>query len=128
MTAKELAFANAIIAGQGPSEAYATAGYTITSNPRTSARGAQRTLNRPEVQAHIQKARDKLTAKALLTRERKREILGDLAENAKLKPLERVAAIKADNEMTGDNAPIKVNHSGMAEVMDAVRKASKGLK
>jgi|SRR5215217_331948 len=43
-----------------------------------------------------------------LTRQRKREILKGIANDPRKNPMARIAAIKTDNEMTGDNSPIRI--------------------
>lgn len=43
-----------------------------------------------------------------MTRAEKRVLLKKIANDAKKSPMARIAAIKVDNEMTGDNAPVRI--------------------
>lgn len=128
MTAKELAFANAVIAGHGPSAAYRLAGYAEGDAERVAKR-AQVILHRPHVQVMVMGARDKATAKATLSREKKLELLSGraLAAGEDGKKLDQVGikAIEVHNLMTGDNAPEEVNVFGLGDLLTLVRKRSR---
>ena len=51
---------------------------------------------------------EKAEKSLILSRQRKREILGEIAEDRDAKHGERVMAIKTDNQMTGDDAPVRI--------------------
>lgn len=44
----------------------------------------------------------------ILSRLDKRRILGEISRNKGAKDSDRVAAIKTDNQMTGDDAPVRI--------------------
>lgn len=124
LTGKEQAFALRIIAGDQPSVAYAAAGYS-PSHPRITKVAAQRTLNRPAVAAFINEHRAKAAARATFTREQKLERLAQRARNGDMIDRDGIKALEVHNTMTGDNAPTKVHHSGIGEIIAFVRANSK---
>lgn len=107
MTAKQIAFAEAILDGKPPSQAYASA-YVPNRNPAVTKVRAQEVLKHPLVAAYIAKGREKLAKAKLLTRTKKREILFSIASSKTAKAGERVKAIEVDNAMTGDNKPVRI--------------------
>jgi hypothetical protein len=58
---------------------------------------------KPEVKALLADVKE-----AGMNRQRKREILKAIANDSRKSPMARIAAIKVDNEMTGDNAPVRI--------------------
>lgn len=52
---------------------------------------------------------------ASLSRERKRELLKEMAESLEVSARDRIKAIEVDNKMAGDNAPEKHELSGGAD-------------
>lgn len=134
LTAKQEAFARAIVAGKGPSDAY-RGSYDSKSNAAGIARRAQTVLNHPEVQARIHDLRekaDKTVARELgLTRARKRWIIEKFVEKAVISDSvadltpEQLRAMEIDNKMAGHNEPDQVEHSGMGGIMDLIRKAAR---
>lgn len=120
LTPKQQKFADAILDGKGPSDAYRSS-YDTSGKPAVIAVKANEVLNHAGVAAYIAANRKKLQKVALLTRTRKLEILSDIAEGQH-KPTERTNAIKVHNEMTGDNAPQEVNVFGLADLLSLIRK------
>lgn len=58
LTPKQRAFANAIVSGMNPSDAYAHAGYSMRGSAATVAREAQRLLSHPTISLIIEEGRE----------------------------------------------------------------------
>ena len=87
-------------------EAYLQAGWKFS---RDAARAsAAETLAKPSIKAHVAGLRKNQTRKALLTKDRQREILRDMAEDPSAKPLVRIRAIELDAKLAGHFAPDQV--------------------
>jgi len=125
LTAKQRAFAHAVVSGMGNSKAYRSVYNCPTASSITIAKEACALRQHPAVAAYIAELQAKHDRKLHLTRERKREILHEIAENDEVKPSERTKAIEVDNVMTGDNAPQQVQVFGLTELLALVRKGSK---
>lgn len=124
LTAKQRAFANAIAAGAGGSEAYRIA-YNTKGRDKDHASKASKLRRLPHVAAYITHLISKQERRRELNRERKRELLAEAAEDTKAKWPERIKAIEVDNVMTGDNAPEQVNVFGLGDLLQLVRKGNR---
>ena len=122
LTAKQLAFCNAILDGKGPSEAYRTAGYYVGS-PKVVSVKAQEVQNHPLVQQYIQEQRERLEDKRLLSREEKRRWLAKVVRKG-VGRLDRLKAVEIDNRMAGHNAPERVEITDIGDLMERIRKDS----
>lgn len=107
LTPKQLAFAEAILDGKTPSDAYRAA-YDTSGTPATVKVSASRILAHPAIAEYVAKGREKMAKARLLSRTKKREILFTIACNSKARAAERVKAIEVDNAMTGDNKPVRI--------------------
>lgn len=125
LTQKQRAFANYIAEGLNGTEAYRKAYPDTVACDKTCATHACREKKKPHVAAYIASLVAKQEQARFLTRERKREILAQLAEKKACRPGERIKAIEVDNTMTGDNAPQQVQVFGLGELLALVRKKSK---
>jgi hypothetical protein len=123
LTAKQRAFANELAAGIGPSEAYRRA-YNTQAKDNLVAAKAGHLKAKPKLQAYLAELIAAQERKRFLTRERKRERLSQIVENAKEKTGDVIRAIEVDNVMTGDNAPQQVQVFGLSELLAMVRKKS----
>jgi hypothetical protein len=126
LTAKQQAFAHFIADGLEQATAYRKAYDCPNSSPSTVKVEASRTAALPHVAEFIRTLKGQHDQKKFLTRERKREILQEIAESKgeSIRPNERVKAIEVDNIMTGDNAPQQVEVFGLTELLGIVRKGS----
>lgn len=70
LTAKQEAFANAVIAGSSPVEAYREAGYSQRMSKAAQSVQAQKLLNNPNIALKIEEAREKAAEDALWSCER----------------------------------------------------------
>lgn len=68
LTPKQRAFANAIVSGMNPSEAYAHAGYSTRGSAATVAREAQRLLSHPTISLIIERGREDAAKEAQWSR------------------------------------------------------------
>ena len=101
-------FADYLISGIKPSVAFRRTYRNGTPSATTVAREANRIARLPHIAAYIAAALAERRSDVLLTRDKKRLILGDIAQSEQAAPMARIAAVRADNEMTGDNAPVRV--------------------
>jgi hypothetical protein len=98
--AKHELYALARAAGKTGAEAYREAGY---SDDKTGANAGKLTKNHL-IMARMDWLKRQTATARVLTQSRKREICADIAEDPNARHGDRIAAIKADNEMAGDNA------------------------
>lgn len=98
-------FAELVAEGMNYGKAYIeTHGYTGAYPDQMASRLAAN----PKVKALILEIREDLRNRRVITREEKRQILASLARGRKVAPTSRIRAIEVENQMTGDNAPVKV--------------------
>lgn len=108
LTVKQQHFANLVLTGKPYTEAYAEA-YPQSSLSRMALQvEASRLAAHPKVEEYIDAAKAARRKETLLTRDKKRQILGGIALDGRAPDGSRIMAIKVDNEMTGDNAPVRV--------------------
>ena len=108
LTPAQRLFADYVIEGRKQNEAYALA-YPISSLSSGALRvDASRTAALAHVAEYIADALQERRRAVLLTRDVKRQILGSIAHDSKAPKHARILAVKTDNEMTGDNAPVRV--------------------
>lgn len=112
LTPKQLAYALARIEGMKIGEATRAAREAIgaknTLTPGALQVEGSRLENHAKVRAYIEEARQEMRLQTLLTRDKKRMILGGIAQDRRAPHQARIMAVRADNEMTGDNAPVRV--------------------
>lgn len=121
LTKRQEGFAQDVADGMKPAHAYRN-NYTVSGcNANTVSHQAAKMQRHPKVAARIKELKDVTAAVRALSRERKRALLEQFAEDAKAKKGDRISAIKVDNEMTGDNAPQQVQVFGLAELLTLVR-------
>lgn len=106
LTAKEEVFIRAVVAGKSYGDAYRLA-YNATGKPANYRIAAFDILQRPEVAARLRELQERANESAVLTRTEKRAILANIARKASHLNT-RIQAVKVDNEMSGDNAAVKV--------------------
>jgi hypothetical protein len=62
----------------------------------------------PKIRAYIDAALSERRQEVLLTRDKKRQVLGSIALDIREKAPSRIAAIHQDNLMTGDHNPVRI--------------------
>lgn len=120
LTSKQIAFAHYVAEGLTASEAYRRV-YSNRGNTNTTKKEAKEIRNHKGVAAYIEQLRRELKAASQLTREDVLATLDRIICDPDVTPSARVQAVKARNEMTGDNAPVKVNMFGLADLLKLVR-------
>ena len=122
-------FCEFIAAGESQTDAYLKAGFKV---PKTDARKhAARLMTKDDVKARIAELRKPQTKKALLTRDRKREILRDIVEDPKTPVLERIRAMAEDSRMAGhyepDRTEIAVGQRTLLSIKERAAQLSRAL-
>lgn len=108
LTPAQRLFADYVIEGKAKNEAYRLAYPQSSLSPGPLSVEAYRTANLPHVADYIAEALSERRKEVLLTRDKKRQILGSIALDTRAPRSARILAVKTDNEMTGDNAPVRV--------------------
>lgn len=121
LTAKQLRFAHYVAEGLTASEAYRRV-YSSAGTRGTTRDEAYHVRRNPAVSAYIDELRKETKALSALTRDDVLAKLDALICDPDVTPTARVQAIKARNEMTGDNAPIPVNIFGLGDLLKLIRK------
>lgn len=66
-------------------------------------------------------------SEVLLTRDKKRMILGSIAQDERAPDTARIRAVEVDNTMTGDNAPVRIEGEITLHAIFTALKPSTGL-
>ena len=110
MTVKQIKFAHAVVEGLPLRQAYRSC-YPKASIPTCDCEGSKLRKN-PKVSQYIDLLMAPAAEALVYSRQRKRETLFKIGENLipdeHFSGSERIQAIKADNDMTGDNKPVRV--------------------
>ena len=124
ITPKQEKFAQCVADGMSQAEAYRTA-FDVSpgSKPETSQANASRLMADSRISARVYELRNKLSEKALWTREDSVRALKEIADrlSGDEKVSDAVAAIKELNAMHGFNAPAKVELSGELSTQNITR-------
>jgi hypothetical protein len=108
LTPRQLAYALARIEGLNCKESFKKARPDNRLTDAALRTEANKLERNPKVQAFIAEGLAEARREVLLTRDKKRQILGSIALDKKAPRMARIAAVKVDNDMTGDAAPIRV--------------------
>ena len=103
LNSRQESFCAFLAAGSAAGRAYEKAGYLSQGNVADSA--AERLLRNVEIQKRIAELRKPVTKKLLLTKDRKRELLRDIAEDADRPAMVRLRAIEIDAKLAGHFEP-----------------------
>lgn len=109
LTAKQEKFAQCIADGMSQADAYRTAFDAGNMKAETIHKRASELMGNGEVTGRLSVLRERLTVKALWTREQSVAALQNVLDDAP--PAARVAAVRELNLMHGFNEPIKVDHT-----------------
>lgn len=126
LTAKQKAFADALLAGKGNSEAYRSA-YATKASPRLVSTAAARLARNTAVKAYLAEQRAKLSEEDLLTRKDAVAILAKIAKgkdraNGRLAShRDKVAAIAQASRMLGYDSPQKVEMKVEGSLLHRIR-------
>ena len=103
LNARQERFCELVASGNSQTDAWIKAGYNVTRE--VARRNAAESLTKPDIIARVAALRAPQTAAAALTRDRKREILRDIAVNTELTPDVRIRAMAEDSKMAGHYEP-----------------------
>jgi hypothetical protein len=92
-------FAEFVVSGMSATQAYLRAGYKTRGNSAEVC--SSQLLRNPKVGAYVAKLRAPDTAKAVLTKDEKREILADLIRKRKITPSDIVRCMAEDSKLAG---------------------------
>jgi hypothetical protein len=113
MTTRQEKFARNLAKGMSQRQAYRDAYPNARKWKDESVDNKASALARSgEVSARLAELTRKAESKAVMSRQKRLEALSRIAKrNEKSSPKDAIAAIKALNDMTGDNAPVKQEHT-----------------
>lgn len=118
-------FCEFVVAGDSQTDAYVKAGWKVT---RADARcHAARLITNDSIKAHIAVLRKPQTKKAILTKDRKRELMHEIAESKSEKTQDRLRAIELDAKLNGEFAPDRVEVETGPNTLQAVRERAKEM-
>lgn len=103
LTPKQAGYVLARLAGKNQVESFKTADAKNRLSPGALYVAASRMENHPKIRAHIEAGWREARSDVLLTRDKKRMVLGSIALDKSAPDTARIAAIKEDNAMTGDS-------------------------
>jgi hypothetical protein len=112
ITPKQEKFAQSIADGMSQADAYRTAFNCAKSKPQTVVENASRLMANSNISARVAFLREKLSEKALWTREDSVRTLKSVLADGDAKPNDKTAAVKVLNDMHGFNAPTKLEVDG----------------
>lgn len=112
LTAKQEAFAQAVVSGMTQADAYRHAYNPETSTDKTIIENASRTMADSNVSARVKQLQEEIACAALWSRLDSVQTLAEIAKHGEARANEKVAAIKELNSMHGFNAPTKHEVSG----------------
>lgn len=126
LTAKEEAFAQAVVSGKTLSDAYRYV-YSTKANPAVVSVAANRVINRPRIAQRIAQLRDRAARPAVLSRARKLERLAAMLEEQMIPKTaqltaDQIRALEVDNRMQGHNEAEKLKVEGMGSLLQKIRK------
>lgn len=124
ITPKQRAFADALLEGLSPSDAYKRS-YDSRSNNAVIAVRACELKKHPGIQAYMRKQQAKLDRTKGLTRTRKRQKLCDIVMDPNSSTSDVIKAIQTDNRMCGDDRAEPVQSFGLSDLLTIVRQRSK---
>jgi hypothetical protein len=122
ITAKQVAFAEGILAGNTGSESYRRAYNTKGSN-RAVARKAVALMAHSGVAGYISEMRAKLEKPSILDKQKSLELLTDIATSKKgTTTRDRIAAVKQISRMQGFDAPTQIEAKIQGSLLDQIRR------
>lgn len=130
LSIKQQKFCEHIVAGETNAQAYRKAGYAVT-NSNSAEACASRLLGKANIRSRIAELRKPQTHRAMMTRDRKRELLREIAENAAKKDVDRIRAIEVDAKLAGhfepDRQEIELGPKTLLSIKDRAKQVSSSL-
>ncbi len=125
LNSRQERFCAFIAGGKSGSEAYRLAGWNSRNGSERAS--AAKLLAKDNIQFRIAELRKPLTRKLLLSKDRHREILRDIAEDTERPAMVRIRAIEIDAKLAGHFAPDQVVVETGPTTLDAVRERAKAM-
>jgi phage terminase small subunit len=125
LNVRQQRFCEFIVAGESQTDAYLKAGWKV---PRLDAgQHASRLMKYDKIKAKIAALRAPQTKKALLTKDRQREILRDVAEDGARPAMSRLRAIEIDAKLAGYFAPDQMVVETGPKTLEAVKERAAAM-
>lgn len=122
ITAKQIAFAEGILAGNTGSESYRRAYNTRASTKLVSIK-ASRLLANPTVARWLSEMRAKLEKPTILNKQQALELLTEIISTSKgITTRDRIAAMKQLSRMQGFDAPTQIEAKIQGSLLDQIRR------
>lgn len=119
MNIRQERFAELVASGVPASRAYPEAGYS--NRGKNAAAHASRLVENGGVSARIAELRKPVTKKLPLTKDRKREILRDIAEDTERPTMVRLRAVEIDSRLAGHFEPDRVEMDTGPSLLETTR-------
>ena len=124
LTAKQIAYADAVLDGETGSAAYRSAYNTRGSNKVVSVKAAE-LLAHSGVQAYLGTERAKLNKKKIVGREASLQKLGEIINDPKATHTEVIRAIERNAKMQGFDAPQKSEVQVTGSLLQRIRQGKR---
>jgi phage terminase small subunit len=118
-------FCEFIADGESQTDAYLKAGFKVDKG--VARRNAARLMTNADIAARIAELRKPVTKKLLLSKDRKRELLRDIAEDPDRPPMVRIRAIEIDAKLAGHFEADRVEVDSGSFNLDAVRERMRAI-
>jgi hypothetical protein len=112
LTANNIRFCDLVVKGLPGAKAYRIAYAKPKMKPDEAGDRAWRVMSRPHVKEYIEKLRERIRGKILLTVNDRIEILAKLIQDPATKPSDAIRAIEVYTKIAGDHAPTRVEVTG----------------
>lgn len=119
LNSRQKNFCALMAAGSSAGRAYEKAGYESQGNVADSA--AERLMRKVEIKSRIAELREPVTKKLLLSKDRKREILRDIAEDTERPTMVRLRAVEIDAKLAGHFEPDRLDLNPGPKPIDSLR-------
>lgn len=123
LNAREAAFCHQVADGGNQTQSYQAA-YPGKRSDASAAVAANRLLKKDKIKAYLEALQTAETEALVYSRQKKRERLYQIGEALQpgVSPGEQIQAIKVDNDMTGDNKPVRVEGEiTLKGILDALK-------
>lgn len=118
-------FCEGVASGMNGAEAYVYAGYKVS--PSVASVSAYHLLRNPKVEARIAELRIPESTALAMSKDRKREMLMEIAENGENKMQDRLRAIEIDAKLAGHFAAEEMVVEVGSRPIDAIEKRAAGM-
>ena len=106
LTVRQERFCERIAAGENQTDAWLLAGYKVSRE--VARRNAAESLKNPRILSRVAELREPQKSETRRTRTEKMARLEEIAWSPHSRPADVIASIKVLNEMSGDNAPVRM--------------------